>query len=122
MRSAGEIILEIQGSEDKMKIINELCDKSLLVLDDLGAERDTAFGAEIMYTVVNHRYQTGRPFIVTTNVPLSEINGAAETGKSRLYSRILERCIPVKVDGPDRRKAEGAERLKKIRKLFGLEN
>jgi len=120
MRSTGEIVLELQGSQDKMGIINAICGPSLLVLDDLGAERDTAFGAEIIYTVIDRRYQTGRPLIVTTNVPLQEIKAETDSGKSRLYSRILDRCIPVFVDGPDRRKAEGTERLKRARELFGM--
>lgn len=119
MRSTGEIVLEVQSGPNKIGIIDEICRPSLLVLDDLGAERETSFGAEIVYTVIDRRYQTGRPLIVTTNIPLQEIKTETDSGKSRLYSRILDRCIPIFVDGPDRRKAEGAERLKRARELFG---
>lgn len=120
MRSAGEIVLDVQSNADKQGVISELCNKGLLVLDDLGAERDTPFGAEIIYTLIDRRYQSGKPLLVTTNIPYPEIKTATDSGKSRLYSRILERCVPILVDGNDRRRAEGAERLKRARELFGL--
>ncbi len=120
MRTTGELVLEVQSSQDRIGIINQICGPSLVVLDDLGAESETQSAAGIVYTAIDRRYQTGRPFIVTTNIPFEEIRTATDSGKSRLYSRILERCIPVFVDGNDRRKAEGAERLKRARELFGL--
>ena len=37
-------------------------------MDDLGAERNTSFGRERVFDVVNKRLLTGKPMIVTTNI------------------------------------------------------
>lgn len=118
MRTAGEVVIEAQDAENKMRYINNLCDKSLLVLDDLGAERGTSFGAEIIYTLIDKRYQSGKPLIVTTNIPLQDMKNTDDAGKLRLYDRILEVCIPVKVTGESRRKRKAAERLESARKAL----
>ena len=118
MRTLGEVILGVQESAEKNKYITELCNKPLLVLDDLGAERDTTFGAEVIYTLIDKRYQAGKPLVVTTNISLLEMKQSEETGKSRLYDRILEMCVPVKVDGESRRKANAADKMQRAKALL----
>ncbi len=118
MRTAGEIILEAQDAANKAQYFNDLCSKSLLIIDDLGTERDTAFGSEVIYTLIDKRYQTGKPMIVTTNIPLQDLKNTVDAGKSRLYDRILEVCVPVKVDGSSRRKIKAADRLQAARTLL----
>lgn len=67
----------------------------LLVLDDYGAERETALAAERIYRVVDVRYRERRPTIVTTNVPPAEL-------EERVYSRIASGIV-VRFAGDDRR-------------------
>ena len=54
----------------------------LLILDDLGAERNTSFGRERVFDVVNKRLLTGKPMIVTTNIPLSVMQKACRSGRA----------------------------------------
>jgi DNA replication protein DnaC len=44
------------------------CDADLLVLDDLGAERTTAWVQEKLFQLLNHRYSYRLPTIITTNL------------------------------------------------------
>ncbi len=44
----------------------------------------------------------GKPTIISTNIPLGVImNGSNDIDKERIYSRIREMCIPVKIAGKD---------------------
>ena len=53
--------------------IARLCGYELLVLDDLGIERDTEYAHEHVYNVIDSRYRSGKPLIVTTNLPLEAL-------------------------------------------------
>jgi DNA replication protein DnaC len=98
---------QIQGMfEGKQEYIDSLNRYSLLVLDDLGAERQSEYMQEQVFNIVNARYCSGLPFIVTTNLTIEEISKPQDAGRARIYNRILERCYPIEVNGIDRRKAK----------------
>ena len=42
---------------------------------------------------------TGKPMIVTTNIPLSVMKQAVDLDDRRIYDRILEVCVPIMFDG-----------------------
>lgn len=97
---------QLQGMfEGKQEFIDSLSSYSLLVLDDLGAERQSEYMQEQVFNIVNARYCSGLPFIVTTNLTIDEIAKPQDAGRARIYNRILERCYPVEVNDHDRRKA-----------------
>ena len=96
----------LQGMfEGKQEYIDSLNAYSLIVLDDLGTERQSEFMQEMVFSIVNSRYCSGLPFIVTTNLTIDEITKPQDSGRARIYSRVLQRCFPVEVNGIDRRKA-----------------
>ena len=98
---------QLQGMfEGKQEFIDDLSKYSLLVLDDLGAERQSEYMQEMVFNIVNARYCSGLPFIVTTNLTIEEISKPHDSGRARIYNRILERCFPIEVNGIDRRKAK----------------
>ena len=45
----------------------------LLILDDFGMERGTEYGLEQVYSVIDSRYRSGKPLIVTTNLTLDDL-------------------------------------------------
>lgn len=90
----------------------------LLILDDLGIERSSAFALEQIYQVVNDRYVSGRPLIVTTNLTLRELKEEQELPLQRIYSRILERCVPLKLNRRDFRQQAAGENLRTARQLL----
>ncbi len=90
--------------EGKQEYIDSLNQFSLLVIDDLGAERQSEYMQEMVFNIINARYCSGLPFIVTTNLSIDEISKPQDSGRARIYNRILERCYPIEVNGIDRRK------------------
>ena len=52
-------------------------------------------GMEQMFTVIDSRYRSKKPLIVTTNLKLEESKNLPDLAHARIYDRILERCAPV---------------------------
>ena len=87
---------------------------AVALLDDLGIERDTSYAKEQVYNIVNNRYLKHKPTIFTTNLSYSQIENCTESVEyQRIYSRIIEMCIPVMVLGEDYRKVIKEEKLKR---------
>ena len=99
------IINTIQGMyEGKQKYLDSLNEFDLLVIDDLGIERNTEYVNELVYNIIDARYRSGKPMIITTNLKYSDLYHTEDTSKARIYSRIIEMCLPILVSGEDRRK------------------
>lgn len=106
--------------EGKQSYIDSLDRYSLLVLDDLGAEGDTEYRGEIVHNVINSRYDAGLPLVVTTNLTAQELKNPADVRFKRIYSRLLEMCIPVEIGGFDRRRQKCRDNFSEYKELLGL--
>lgn len=71
-----------------------------LLLDDLAAERESEWTAEILYRLLDYRYAWELPTVITSNVPPTEIR--AKLG-DRIASRLNGMGRRVVLEGPDRR-------------------
>jgi DNA replication protein DnaC len=132
-----ELLKEIQASYNpasestEMGILEPIRTVELLVLDDLGASKPSAWVLDIIGLVLNARYNECRMTILTTNY-IDETT-APETGAklpsgqrvvvkedtladrigARMLSRLFEMCKTVRVDAPDfRREARQAGRAR----------
>ena len=76
----------------------------LLVIDDLGVERGTEYMQEQVYSIVDSRYRAGKPMVVSTNLTAEQLKHPQSVMEARIYDRVLERCLPVRVEAPNRRK------------------
>ena len=92
----------------------------LLILDDLGTERDTAYMNEVVYTVIDSRAKAGLPTIVTTNLTAEELKSPANLTNQRIFSRLLGICIPVEMVGDDRRRDKLREDFGEFKDLLGI--
>ena len=63
----------------------------LLVLDDLGVQHDTPWAEEKLFQVLNHRYVTRLSTVITTNVPVDQM-------EPRLRSRLSDPRVSLVVD------------------------
>lgn len=107
-------------SGDRNQYIDSLNKYPLLILDDLGMERSNSeFSLEQIYSVVDSRYRSCQPLIVTTNLSLEEMHKPADIAHGRIYSRVLERCVPILVNREDIRKQNAAQNLAEAKKLLG---
>lgn len=94
---------------DKNAFIDGLVSYPLLIIDDLGIERKSEFAMEQIYNIIDRRYCTKKPIIVTTNLTYQEMLEAG-LEYERLYSRLFEMCLLIKWDGDDLRRIEHEEK------------
>lgn len=100
-----ELLLEIRsafngGRESEAEIIRRYSVAPLLVLDDLGAEQDTAYAITTLYLIIDRRNREDRKTIITTNLKMEEIEAAMG---ARIASRLSEMRI-IGIGMPDYRK------------------
>jgi DNA replication protein DnaC len=100
------------------EIFAEIFDKDVLVLDELGAKRTTAWVEETIFYIINNRYNNNRLTIFTSNY-LDQEEEEEDNRESffkrrgdslvdrigvRLRSRLYEMCKIVEMEGDDYRK------------------
>ena len=107
-------------------IANELLKQEVMVkmtnfntiIDDLGVERNSEYALGIIFSVIDRRIRSGRPLIITTNLPLKEIKNETMLDKRRIYDRILEMCTPMYVGGTSKREAIASMKMEKAKTLL----
>ena len=112
MTNFAEVLNNLSSNfSEKNEYIKSLCRFPLLILDDFGMERGTEYGLEQIYAVIDGRYRSGKPLIVTTNLTLNELNNPRDTAHARIYDRLKERCVPLNFSGESRRRMTAQEKL-----------
>lgn len=81
-------------AEDIASFLGTLC------IDDLGAEKMTAFVQQITYYIINYREQEMLHTLITSNFSLQKIDEQIDV---RVSSRIGGMCKTIKLTGKDRR-------------------
>ena len=104
--------------EGRNDYIARLCRSPLLILDDFGMERGTEYGLEQVYNVIDSRYRSRRPLIVTTNLPLQDLQHPQDTAHARIYDRLLEMCAPIRFSGENFRRATAQDKLARLKNLM----
>lgn len=105
-----DLIQEIQASFDsdqspgKAEILRPLLEADLLVLDELGSQKPTQFVQDILYYVINTRYNEELTTIFTTNY----LDHPAEAKQERLEDRIGVRLRSRLAEMADRIDFSGA--------------
>jgi len=121
-----ELIKDIQSSYSpeseftESEILIPVIETEILILDELGAKRPSSWVEEMLFYIINQRYNKKKLTIFTSNFPdeieKEETTFSSEIFKSkdeetltdrigvRLRSRIYEMCKTVKIEGEDFRK------------------
>lgn len=121
MTNFSQITNRIQeGFKGRQDYIDSLNGFDLIVIDDLGAERDTEFMTETVYTIIDARYRAGLPMIITTNLDAKTMMQEKDVARKRIYSRILQRCHPIEVKGADRRVKAAISDFSEMNRKLGL--
>jgi DNA replication protein DnaC len=98
----------MDSQEGKLDFMDRLTAVDLLHIDDLGAEHQTDWVLEQLYSIVNARYEAERAIVATTNLMPDELS---ERLGARTVSRLVEICgdlIPL--FGEDKRREFRARR------------
>ena len=109
-----------QTMDTKHGILKSVSESEVLVLDDLGAQKPSAWVTEMLYLVMNDRYARRCPTLFTTNLKLEEetpqVAGLdrGETARredllasripASLLSRLYEMARPVVIESADFRR------------------
>jgi DNA replication protein DnaC len=121
MTNFARLVNTIGGMYDgKQEYIDGLNRFDLLVIDDFASERDTEYMGETVHNVIDARYRSRKPLIVTTNLTADELRNPQDVRKQRVYSRLLEMCLPVEVEAANRRKRKLVEDYGELRDMLGL--
>jgi len=95
--------------EERLMFIDSLAQYDLLIIDDLGVERSSEYAMEQVYLVIDCRYRSKKPMIITTNLTLDEMKNPPDLAHARIYDRILERCAPILFDGKNFREGNASQ-------------
>lgn len=82
------------------RIEEELAEIPVLVIDDLGVKAMTGFESQLIYDIIDSRYDYNRLTIITSNDPMDSFK---EIAQGRVTSRLREMCREVFLDTPDHR-------------------
>lgn len=119
-RTFREIEKEQWNAKDKEAYIESLNRCDLLILDDLGVERDSQYMYDIVFDVIDTRSKSGRPFLITTNLLIAEIKKPEDVQRQRIYDRILEKCFPIEMIGQSRRRQNVKNTFFETKERLGL--
>lgn len=114
------VLNALQGTFERQEYLDSLNQFRLLVIDDLGVERDTGFAKEQVFNIIDSRYRAGKPMIITTNLSMQKLATETELSDKRVYDRIIERCFPVEVSGESRRVKKLISSREEMKNLLGI--
>ena len=122
-REQRELLKEIQATFDagatrtESDVLRPVLECEILILDDLGVGRTTAWARDVMHDIIVQRYNDKMPLILTSNHPTGEGSEEGEHERSvkevltlrdrmgdALMSRLYEMCRVVIVEGGDYRR------------------
>lgn len=88
--------------------------------ENILVQESAGHALENIFSVIDWRYRSGKPLIITTNLPLAQLKRETKIEKKRIYDRILERCIPVKIDGVRRREAMANDNMQTMKNILKI--
>lgn len=80
--------------------LSDISREEFLFIDDIGSETTSDFVIELLYLLVNRRYEKELRTVFSTNLSLDEFKNRYG---DRILSRIGEMCILFEMKGEDRR-------------------
>ncbi len=94
-----------EGSETygkAMSFMEDFVNQNLLLIDDMGVQRNTDWEMEMLYNLIDRRYQEERITLITTNQNLEQMKDLFD---GRIFSRIKEMCTIVELQAGDYRES-----------------
>lgn len=121
MTTFGTILNQLPGmtAQDKEWYLDGFRTCDLLILDDFGMERRTEYAQEQVFNIIDGRYVSRKPLIVTTNLSLNELKHPEGLVQQRIFDRVLEMCVPVCFDGESLRRDKARAKMQLYKQLTG---
>lgn len=109
------------GGEAQADVIRGLCNADLLIIDDLGAEHCNDWSRTMVYNIIDSRYRSKLPLIITSNLninPQQSDGVLAQIYTRRTEDRILEMCTPVMNTSKSIRIEEAKKKTDLLKKIL----
>lgn len=94
-------MLRPQEGNANDRLMDELCEVEVLVLDDIGQEKVSVWVLERLYIIINERYVHDKKTIITSNVDIPKL--LEKLGHRAIVSRIKGSSIAVNFIWKDKR-------------------
>lgn len=121
MLSFPRLLADMQSRWEKSDLLREISECRLLILDDFGSERGSDYALEQLFMVIDTRYRSGKPLILTTNLTVDELKNPIDLRYERIYDRIVEMCVPIRAQGSSRRGELQRQKRERALALLGEE-
>ena len=109
-------LVDRMGLDDLPRTLQRLKTFELVVLDDFGAERETAYAAQKAFDAIDCRAKANLPTIITTNLDVTKT--PTDLAYARTFSRIRGFAPPFKCKGTDLREDAGLARRRRLTELL----
>jgi len=115
-RTVPALLKRIQATWDEdigvteHSLVQALVSADLVVLDDAGAEKWSAWSESTLYYVIDERYRWKRPLVVTSNCSIEQLEN--QVG-SRAFDRLVETCSLVENRATSYRQEQARKRRAK---------
>lgn len=114
-----KILNGLFNADDKNDYINSIVSYPFLIIDDLGTERGTDYAIEQLFTLIDERYKSNRPTIITTNLNPRDMAEVQDINYKRIYSRIAEMCVPFYIKQEAQRTAAAKSKAERLADILG---
>jgi len=98
--SSFEMFSNIKSSFDHVNsdvteraIIEKYSQAHMLVIDDLGTVNPTTYVLQVLYGIINNRYENEKLTVITSNYEINELG--KQFGDVRIVSRISQMCVLI---------------------------
>ena len=119
MTNFASILNDLSNSlSGRNDVVDRLCSYPLLIIDDFGIERGTEYALEQVYNIIDARYRSKKPLIVTTNLTLTDLKNPQDVAHARIYDRLLSMCSPICFAGENLRQQAAAQKTANMRALM----
>ena len=108
----------LNSGYEKNALVREAQAFDLVIIDDLGAERQSEYALETVQYFLDERYKSGKPTIITTNLGKGDLENPRNMDYKRIYDRVLEMCLPMTFPARDRRKERADEKRTRAKELM----
>lgn len=85
----------------EMELLTTYSNIDILILDDFGVEKNTDWAFQMLYILINRRYENMNKTIITSNLSLSQL--ADKLNDDRIPSRLQQMCDIIETAGFDYR-------------------
>ncbi len=97
------MISELKERTNILQFIKSYANIDLLIIDDLGKEKNSEFVSRTIYQIINIRYEREIPTIITTEGAMSTMTSHYKEKGNAIQSRIAENYILITMNGEDYR-------------------